>query len=121
MTPAPAMSSHPPTTVTDWAYGLLFGDTLDQKLLPPGPLPDRPGPKLHLPAAPGRPSAWAFTDEREPFPSRAELAQPQARGRMLHSFANHELLAIELFALALLRMPQAPPAFRNGLVRIITE
>lgn len=115
------MGSPSPMTISDWAQRLLFGDRLEDKLLAAGPWVDVPGPTIALPSGPGRPAAWALSTEREPFPSRSELAMPQGRGRMLHSFANHELLAIELFALALLRMPDAPTPFRRGLVRIIGE
>ncbi len=40
---------------------------------------------------------------------------------MLHTFANHELLAMELMAVALLRFPDAPSAWRLGLGRILLE
>lgn len=110
-----------PTSINAWAQGLLFGQSLDDKLRPPGRWVDDPGPAIPLPSSPGRPAAWAFSNAREPFPSRSELADPVARGRMLHSFANHELLAIELFALTLLRMPDGPPAWRRGLAAIIVD
>lgn len=107
-----------------WAEILLFGTTLEAKLLPPPPgedvlsTPMLAGP----PDAPGRPVGLGFREgERVAFPGRHEVAVPEARGRILHFFANHELLALELMALALLRFPEAPRAWRAGLVGVIVE
>ncbi len=49
------------------------------------------------------------------FPGLHELEQVEAHGRAMHFFANHELLALELMALVLLRFPEAPPSYRMGL------
>jgi uncharacterized ferritin-like protein (DUF455 family) len=49
------------------------------------------------------------------------MADPAQRARILHGLANHELQAIELFAWALLAFPDAPAAFRRGLVAILAE
>lgn len=105
-----------------WAQHLLLGDTLADKLLWPDQLDDtEPGPVIATPDVPGRPVAWAFSPERLPFPSRGALADAHARGTMLHFFANHELLAIEIFALGLLRFPDAPRRFRQGIVATIRD
>ena len=42
-------------------------------------------------------------------------------GRLLHFFANHELLATELMALVLLKFPDAPAAFRKGVLETLKD
>lgn len=86
-----------------------------------------PGPALRVaPPWPGRPAHLRLEpapDARagRSAPREGQLADAGARGRLLHAFAHHELLALELFALALLRFPAAPPAFRQGLVGVMAE
>ncbi|MBP9708029.1 MAG: DUF455 family protein [Oligoflexales bacterium] len=77
---------------------------------------------------PGRPKELAFlgSDRQShpkniPFPSLKNLEQERSRGIILHFFANHELLALELMALAILRFQDAPSAFRKGLVAIMQQ
>lgn len=109
--------------VRAFAKRLLFGETLDDKLRRPGPLTDRaPGAPIGTVMHPGRPANLPVRSaQRAPFPKPSELGDDEGRARALHAFANHELLAIELMALALLRFPDAPGAFRRDLVRTITE
>ena len=72
---------------------------------------------------PARPPGLGLNEggERPPFPRLSQLDDPLARGRVLHFFANHELLAMELMAVALLRFTDAPSAWRLGLARILLE
>lgn len=109
-----------------FAERVLLGESLGEKLwevesfsdVDPGPvqavqLPGRPA-ALRLDARPGR--------ARQPLPGQDTFVRDErARGLLLHSFANHELLAMELMALALLRFPDAPPAFRRGLAQTLQE
>jgi len=101
-----------------WAERVLAGDTLADKLAPPGPDAHAPAPLTARPDAPGRPAGLRFDDPRPrpPSPRRADLERADGRGRVLHGFANHELLALELMALVLLRFPDAPEGWRKGLV-----
>ena len=100
-----------------WAEQILVGDTLADKLAPPGPLAHAPR-SVGLPDLPGRPPGLRFDDARPkpPSPRVADLARLDGRGRVLHGFANHELLALELMARMLLRFPEAPEGWRKGLV-----
>jgi uncharacterized ferritin-like protein (DUF455 family) len=109
--------------VRDYALGIVLGDTLAAKLVPP------PGdldlvdaePALRI-SAPGRPVELAIISARRVrTPPIAGMPDPAQRARILHALANHELQAIELFAWALLAYPDAPLAFRRGLVAILAE
>ncbi len=81
--------------------------------------------KFDAPLFPGRPENLSFVrpqkSGRSRFPGRALLGDERARGLVLHFFANHELLALELMALALLKWPEAPDGFRGGLVQTMVE
>jgi uncharacterized ferritin-like protein (DUF455 family) len=107
----------------DWALGLLEGGSLADKLRPlDAPTDRQPGAGLGAPATPARDSTLPISTMGEiPDLRPSALADPRARGLLLHSFANHELLAIELMALALLRFPGAGPAFRRGTAAVIGE
>src|ERR1035438_5117638 len=90
----------------DFAEQVLFATILDDKLQSPAVVTDeRPGSPLLTPQAPGRPAELRFKPQgsgKAGFPGVHHLDQEHERGRLLHFFANHELLATELMALALL-------------------
>lgn len=106
------------------AERVLLSTTLADKLRAPEALSDDPAPFARpLPERPGRPAELRFgQSRRRAFPGGArELESDAARGVALHFFANHELLAMELMALVLLKFPNAPRRFRWGVVHTLLE
>ncbi|MHC5067445.1 MAG: DUF455 family protein [Planctomycetota bacterium] len=104
------------------AEQVLYGTTLADKLMTPGQLSDAsPGRALtRVPEQPGRPPELNRKG-RAAFPDLSDLSAAATRGQILHFFDNHELLALELMALALLRFPDAPAAWRRGVVHTLSE
>jgi uncharacterized ferritin-like protein (DUF455 family) len=109
----------------DFAERVLFATTLADKLSCPAEITDEcPGPALMTPVMPGRPTALAFKPQgagKGDFPGTNRLENASERGRLLHFFANHELLATELMALVLLKFPDAPAAFRRGVLQTLRD
>lgn len=113
--------------IREYAERILFGDSLEAKFFDPGiPLhalsDSRPGPPRTW-STPGRPAELRIAprDQRKRLPSPRALDDPQMRIRVLHTFANHELMAIELMAWALLAYPEAGRTFRLGMLNIIAD
>ncbi|MCP5519602.1 MAG: DUF455 family protein [Verrucomicrobiales bacterium] len=104
---------------------VLFATSLEEKLWRPEVVTDeQPGPAITAPSSPGRPPELHFKAERggnADFPRLHQIEREAERGRLLHFFANHELLATELMALVLLRFPDAPPAFRRGVLQTLYD
>jgi uncharacterized ferritin-like protein (DUF455 family) len=112
--------------ISDFARQVLFEENLEAKLLDPGSLSDHaPGTGIPVPSAPGRHKSMRFPALgeriRAPLPSVRDLEKTHERGVLLHFFANHELLALELMALTLLRFPDAPHKFRRGIAGTMLE
>jgi uncharacterized ferritin-like protein (DUF455 family) len=109
-----------------FAERVLFATSLEDKLLAPADITDEnPGSPIAAPPAPGRAAGLRFKLARShataDFPGLHRLEQEQERGRLLHFFANHELLATELMALVLLRFPDAPSDFRRGVLQTLRD
>ena len=106
-----------------YALALLEADTLEGKLRPPpAELTDEhPGAPLRI-QGPIRPSNLRHDPVRKvKVPPLSGMIDPHQRARILHSLANHELQAAELFAWALLLFPDMPTSFRMGCVGILQE
>jgi uncharacterized ferritin-like protein (DUF455 family) len=108
-----------------FAEQILFATTLEEKLRAPRIITDeQPGTAVIVPAAPGRPDHLRFRTQgarKADFPGLHGINDSRERGRLLHFFANHELLATELMALVLLRFPEAPAAFRKGVLQTLKD
>ncbi|MGJ8723856.1 MAG: DUF455 family protein [Roseibacillus sp.] len=114
-------------TVRDYAEKILLSETLEEKLAPPPQGlsldPPRKG-SYRSPDLPGRPELLrprSSKETRTKIPSVEQLGNEEHRSVLLHFFCNHELLAVELMALALLKFPDAPDAFRRGLLHTLQE
>jgi uncharacterized ferritin-like protein (DUF455 family) len=109
----------------DFAEQVLFSSTLADKLSCPDHITDeKPGTELVTPAEPGRPKELQFKatgEARDSFPGTRNLERESERGKLLHFFANHELLATELMALVLLKFPEAPATFRKGVLQTLKD
>jgi uncharacterized ferritin-like protein (DUF455 family) len=116
-----------------FAQRVLYGSTLEEKLTQPDltalreelfvthtPL-KRPA-FIDPPKYPGRPAVLSLeTQKKSQFPDLAKIHEGHVRGEILHFFANHELLALELMALLLLKFPETPASFQLGIARTMSE
>lgn len=114
--------------ITEFAEQIVFGKTLEEKLAAPGRLSIDPNRKHRKPigaiAAPGRPYGLEMRASGHVGvirPRDDNLENETERGKLLHFLANHELLATELMALVLLKFPDAPHAFRQGVLVTLQE
>ena len=112
--------------IREFAERILFGDRWQDKLIDLDRYEDaRPGADFVTPDAPGRPQGLRLDEwhgrEKMRFRDVGKLHSEKERGLVLHFFANHELLALELMALALLKFPAAPEKFRRGLVQTLKD
>jgi len=95
---------------------------LASKLAPsPAELPDRRRGPARRVRRPAREAGLELRPHAEPLPRPGTLADPAARARCLARFAHHELMAVELFAWALLRWPALPDALRAGLRQVLAD
>jgi uncharacterized ferritin-like protein (DUF455 family) len=108
--------------VDSFCLGILRGGTLARKLAPaPAGLSDAaPGPALRI-AHPARAADIAFGAGAPPLPRPSRLGDKTARAACLARFAHHELMAVELFAWALLRFPALPGPLRRGLLASLAD
>ncbi len=114
-----------PIQLQDLAKQVLFGETLEEKLsFPRSEIIDTlPGSPIKTPRKLSRPHHLRLHEDgvKANHPSIAKLVDERERGRLLHFFGNHELLATELMALVLLKFPEAPSSFRLGVLETLKE
>ncbi|MDF1656084.1 MAG: DUF455 family protein [Verrucomicrobiales bacterium] len=127
----PPSTKQAPTTESpvEYAERVLFSESLAEKLRFPESLDfdledsNQAARDLYQ-IEPGRPEELRFADANETrpaMPAAPALVDERSRGVLLHFFANHELLAAELMALAILRFRNAPTAFLRGLANTLKE
>ena len=112
--------------IRELAERILFGDRWEDKLVALDRYEDSaPGTAFVVPERPGRPVGLGLDEwhgrEKMRFRDVGKLHSERERGLVLHFFANHELLALELMALALLKFPDAPQKFRRGVVQTLKD
>ena len=114
------------TAIREFCRQILESPTLDAKLCPPETDCDAVECEADASAAllidrPARSAGLAMGSGAGRLPRPGELTDPNARARCLARFAHHELMAVELFAWALLRWPGLPGALQRGLLRALQE
>ena len=111
--------------INEWCERILLGSSWEDKLCELGTYEDFKRKEIVLPAFPGRPPGLELDEwkkrERTSFREVGKFHSEKERGLVLHFFANHELLAVELMALAILKFQDAPANFRRGVVQTLKD
>lgn len=105
----------------EFASTVLSGENLDEKRLAVQ-VDFNEWKPFELPKFPGRSKKLAFSEERIKFPKTFHEKEKTAIA--LHSFANHELLAIEMMAAALLIYPHKTEddiRFKRGILNALKD
>lgn len=109
----------------EYARQILEGESLSDKLLSSKDLElSERVEQYSVPLNPGRTKRLMFNNEQVKFPRSASFHLEEKRGLALHFFANHELLAIEMMAAALLVYPDTSKEmiqFKKGLIKTIQD
>ena len=109
----------------EFARILLEGASLEDKLIPLKNIDfTKSLDPYDLPNNPGRSKQLKFDNQQVKFPKNTSFHLEEKRGLALHFFANHELLAIEMMAAALLIYPdhnEDSILFKKGLIKTIQD
>ena len=97
--------------------GILQGNSWSDKMAPKY-LGNDTG-LLAIPTVPVRPYKVTNILTKTAFPK--DLRSIKSRGIVLHFFANHEILALELMALMLLKFPDASESFQLGMAGVMGD
>lgn len=111
------------TSYQDFAKSILLGDKLEDKLTQTMFEWDS-WDSFELPMSPGRSGSLCFSENQLKFPKTARLNETDKKALALHSFANHELLAIEMMAAALLLYPHQNDEqirFKKGILTSLKD
>ncbi|WP_061247183.1 ferritin-like domain-containing protein [Leptospira noguchii] len=110
-------------TLNEFARNVLFGSGLEDKLFSPlvHPADVRSFDFLNIPSLPVREKKIQISEQKSKIPRLEQLFNEENRMITLHHFANHELMAIELFAWAILKFQDASSSVRFGLYRTLLE
>lgn len=109
--------------ITDFARQILFGEKLDDKLVQPSEITFDKFEATDIPSVPSRHSKIQFNEKQLRFP-RGHFHLDEKKAMALSSFANHELLAIEIMAASLLIFDHASEEmkrFKQGIVKTIQD
>lgn len=114
--------------ICDYAHLIVFSEDLESKLLAPDLIDSfefKDRFKLDsIPLAPARAHRIKFCTKKTKFPKVDSFSDVQKRAQALHFFANHELLAIEMMACAILFFPyrgDRGAKFRKSLLVTIRD
>ena len=102
---------------------ILNGASLNDKLsCPEKVLLNQYNKANSFPDYPGRPVELAFNRKKSmKLPSVHMLDSARNRGILMHFFLNHELLALEIMAMTLLKFPELPDSFKRGMLKTMRE
>jgi uncharacterized ferritin-like protein (DUF455 family) len=123
MTPSAPTSDRKSTFlhVQAWAEAYVASTSLETKVAPPAPPSqfERNPPVRDV--RPGRPPELEVTLHKPKSVKLGALARPEVRAALHHKFWHHELQAAELACWAILKFPDAPSKFHQGLLRIFRD
>lgn len=109
-------------TLNDFAEFILRSSRLEDKLYSPERMPEDKSDKLLIPPdRPERSEKISFSDKKSKMPRVEHLNNEENRVLSLHHFANHELMAVELFAWAILKFQDAPGSVRKSMYKTLLE
>jgi uncharacterized ferritin-like protein (DUF455 family) len=107
----------------DFAQKILLGESLDDKMTLSS-VEWSSWKEFSLPTHPARAKAISFSEKQLKFPKSSRLNETDKKAMALHSFANHELLAIEMMASALLIYPHHSDddiRFKKGVLSALKD
>lgn len=108
---------------SEFAKQILLGETLADKLIETSIHWDE-WEEFELPKLPGRNGPLAFSDLQLKFPKSNRLNDNDKKAQAIHSFGNHELLAIEMMAAAILIYPHKTEEdirFKKGILTALKD
>jgi uncharacterized ferritin-like protein (DUF455 family) len=108
--------------IQDYCLQILNSGNLEDKLMsPPKEMSwDLRSSNIEI-IEPKRDPKISFSIKKDKIPRPEELHQPIKRAKTLHHFANHELMAIELYAWAILKFSNLDLKIKKGMLKTIQE
>lgn len=109
-------------TLERWAWDYIHHPSLEYRFNPP-PAPTEVE-SVKTPrrvTSPVRPEGITVVDRAPKKVSDQGLREARLRAKVFHTFLHHELQAAELMCWAILAFPDAPEAFRRGLLKVCLD